>query len=811
MEFEAQSVGDVGHSCGENGREFGREFGRELDREYGGTFANIFTPRRGSFDYNERMSAFEPEVSRRRVGSDSAVVLLDSHTINQIAAGEVVERPASVVKELVENALDAGATRISIEIRDVGRELIVVSDDGCGMSQEDAMRSLQRHATSKIRSVDDLQRTSSLGFRGEAIPSIASVSSFRMSTAAADGLRTVVNVEYGEVGEIEFEPGPRGTEIRVADLFARTPARLKFLKSDSTELGAISELVGKYAVSFPDVGFKLRHGKAALIETSGDGDSLGALASVWNREIVRALAEINLFHEGVRVRGYVSGPNLTKPTRSMQWLFVNGRPVKNRSLMSSIDAAFRQLTPDRRFPIALILIDVEPGKVDMNVSPTKSEVRFSHERQVFDTMRRAIKDALMAAGMMPSLADIARANEAMGGQSAYSSGRIPGSLYGSGTGSGEIPGSASAAAYLSSPTPGNVGLTPLGADDPLRSVHWVAESSALLEPGIGTDAQAEIDNQRPSHAHPEAFNFRNEPLWAGPREGEPLSVEDALGLSADDRSAANGEPQGYSAIQGAQERDPFDVLSGAMIDGTAAPISHDDGLTSMAAMTPIVPVAPVPPGALESGIAGHRAGSQFADRFLDGLRIFGQTADCFFILCENRSGVMIIDQHVAHERILFEAIRDRRSVAPIERQPLLEMDAVELYSLDLDRRTADRVLEHLDDLRAAGFELEPFGSSTFLVRGVPAMLRRHDPIRVLRDLIDDLVDGTRGSGLTIRENVWVMCACKMAIKAGDKLSFAEMQKLLTDLAFTENPYLCPHGRPITLMLTSSELKAKFKR
>lgn len=658
------------------------------------------------------------------------VRLLDPHTVNQIAAGEVVERPASVVKELVENALDAGATRVLISIEEAGRRLIRVEDDGRGMSPEDAESCLQRHATSKIARVEDLNSVLTLGFRGEAIPSIASVSRMELLTGETDSGRTRIRIVGGTVEEIGPAPGPRGTTVTVEDLFFNTPARLKFLKRDATEMGAITELIGKYAIAYPGVYFRLKHQEHTLIESPGDGDELSAMAAVWGRDTVRALAGLDCYREGIRARGYVSGPSFTRPTRSQQWIFVNGRPVKNRALLSAIDAAFRQLTPDRRYPVAMLSIHVDPARVDMNVSPTKSECRFQHEGAVFDAVRSGIKDALLANGMVPSAAGIARANEAVSG------------------GAGVYGGPA-----------GTLGFNSVGG--------------AMFEtPGHGGSLGA--GGLPPTQGNPHAWLDALKRLYAPLPEGETGPGE----------SGPTDDPF------------KFDGLGSETLgsDGPGAMRSGTEGQMGDAAE------------AARARAVAHLQANPFAARFLDGLRILGQTGDAFFIIAENHDGLMIIDQHVAHERILFERLRDVRGLAPIERQPLLTP-----IPLELDRRLAGEATEHHEALTAAGFELEAFGPSSFLIRGVPAALKRADPAAVLRDLLEDLVDGTRGSGLSIRENVWVMCACKLSIKAGERLGMPEMEKLLFDLALTENPYLCPHGRPITIMLSRPELLKKFKR
>ncbi|CAN5698486.1 DNA mismatch repair endonuclease MutL [soil metagenome] len=593
---------------------------------------------------------------------------LDPHTVNQIAAGEVVERPASVVKELVENALDAGAKRIEIELRDAGRTLIRVADDGSGMGPEDAKLALTRHATSKIGSVEDLLDVHTLGFRGEALPSIASVSRFTLKSGDEDGLRTVLRVDGGEAQPPAAEGGPQGTEVTAEDLFFNVPARLKFLKSDGTELGQSLDVVSRLAIARPDVAFRFTHNGQVGLETEGRGDQLEALAGVWGREIARTLVEIDATVGGMRVTGFVSPPHVTKPTRAFQYSYVNGRAVRSRSLTTAIDLAFRDITPERRHPLLALLIEAPPETVDVNVSPTKSEVRFQREGAAFDAIRIALKNALLEHGMMPDALGLARVNEA---------------LAASGGG-----------------------------------------SSILDRGSFGAPVE----------------DFRLE----APELDQPFLLQNDL----------------RSTI-------------------------HDPAVSEPLALKPShLPFASL----------------------LDGLRIIGQVMKTF-IIAETDHGVVIVDQHVAHERILYEYLCGIRGRAAVERQRLLVPQ-----TLHLDRRSALLLRERLEELEQTGFELEPFGGKSYVIRTVPAALRGKDPIKFLRDLADELVDTAVARKLTpTREQIWIMASCKMAVKAGDTLSHAEMEKLLVDLAQTENPYLCPHGRPITATLSTEGMLRLFKR
>lgn len=569
------------------------------------------------------------------------VALLDPQTINQIAAGEVVERPASVVKELVENSIDAGATRIEITLEDAGRKLIKVSDNGCGMCAEDAEMALCRHATSKITAAGDLHRVTSLGFRGEALPSIASVSRMTLSTAECDGERRRIIVEYGNLSPAQPIAGPRGTEICVEDLFANTPARLKFLKSDTAECAQIAETVGKYATAYPEISFLLRFGSQPALATSGNGDLLDALAQVWGADLARALAEVDSTVSGIRVQGFVAPPHVNKPSRTHQVFFVNGRPVRSKTLFASADAAYRSLTPERRYCVIAVSISIDPADVDINISPTKSEVKFQREGAAFDALRLAIKSGLMEHGLMPSA---------------------------------------------------SAGFT--------TELHHSA-AAAVAERTLSEPVVDLFKQLSPQHEQPERFPFLD---------------------------------------------------------------------------------------------------------LLDDLKVLGQVMNTF-IVASTKRGIAIIDQHVAHERVLYEYLCGLRGGAPIERQPLLSPETMEF-----ERGAAVSLLERLDDLKAVGFDLEPFGAQAFLVRAVPAAISSKDYRGLLHDVADELLEtGGRTRPQSAREKIWITSACRMAVKAGDPLSIPEMEQLLRELAETENPYLCPHGRPITITLSADELLRRFKR
>ena len=560
-----------------------------------------------------------------------AIVILDEAVANKIAAGEVVERPASVVKELVENALDAGARQVLVELEEGGRRLIQVTDDGEGMSREDAVLSLQRHATSKISRAEDLFAIRTLGFRGEALPSVAAVSLLTLTTrqrGAPSGVRLVA--EGGVIRELEEAGVPEGTQVSAARLFFNTPARLKFLRSESTELAHCADLVSRFSLSHCTISFRLLHHGREVLSRPATGNLLAAMAAAYGREAARHLAPVSLVLPTLRITGHVSTPGLTRANRGEQSFFVNGRCVKSRLVGAALDAVYRELLPPGRHPVAVLRLEIEPHLVDVNVHPTKAEVRFDQEGEVFGAVSRALREAVQAANLGPR-------------------------------------------ATLSLPTG-----------------HTFPGSSA------GGGSQAEL------------------------------------------------------------------------------------GLEAPAATAP----SPAPGGAP------------------GGLRALGQLYQTF-IVAESPQGLLIIDQHRAHERVLYERLAAQGASAQGQR-------LVMPVTVHFSHAEADLLEQHLEALRGMGLEVEPFGSGSFVVRGVPAAMARQDPEGLLREVVAALqAPGSQAS--LPRERMLAGMACQGAVKAGQALAPHELGELVTDLAACRQAYTCPHGHPVVMTIAAWELARKFNR
>jgi DNA mismatch repair protein MutL len=637
------------------------------------------------------------------------VQILNENTANQIAAGEVVERPAAAVKELVENALDAGARQIVVELEDGGRSLIRVTDDGFGMGQEDAILALQRHATSKIRDADDLFRITTMGFRGEALPSIASVAQVTITTKEV-GDTEGAGVELRCLGgtlESVTEIGARaGTSITVENLFYNVPARLKFLKSAQTELGHIVELMQRLALARPDVALRLIHHGQEVFASSGSGALMDACVHVFGRDTARHLVPVSYECTGLRVTGYLSTPAALKSTRSAQHAYVNRRFVRNKAITRALDEAYKsvQTLHGTRYPAAVILVEVDPAHVDVNVSPTKTEVRFTRESDVYSAVYKAVQEALMAGGLVATI--------------------------------------------LEKTSPGTVG----------------AQHAAPLP-----------------HALP-----------------LPYPASPLLDVSA--RPAANTRDDGASFRQAVEECAGLRPLGDDPFEDAGGPHSS----SFLATPLPI----------LGEGPGGRATGADYRGKRLDTVQVLAQTRDRY-ILAQTEHALLLIDQHIAHERVLYEQLKAgaEGGGAGVPTQRLMLP-----FTLELDKRAAMVVEKRLEELKQAGFEMEPFGGDSFVVRSVPASLAQshikaqEGPEATLRAIVEEMVEKTVSRRLLLpADEVLISASCKMAVKAGDPLSFEEMNALVGDLLKSDNPYTCPHGRPIIIELSNADLDRKFGR
>lgn len=652
---------------------------------------------------------------------------------NQIAAGEVVERPASAVKELVENALDAGATDVRVELEDGGLSLIRVADNGSGMSREDAPLAVERHATSKLRSAEDLFAIRTLGFRGEALPSIASVSRFELLTRRSDDLEgTRVTLDGGGVPRIETAGCPVGTQISVRDLFFNTPARRKFMRTGQGEARQVQEGLARVAMMRPDVAFSLVHNGRTLLDLGRVSDPVERVMALVGRDDGRHLYPILPLHrDGVDVSGWFAAPSVTRRTGDSILTFVNGRYIRDRRLQMAVRVGYEQLVDRGRFPVAVIAIDIEPHLVDVNVHPMKIEVRFRDADTAFGAVRRALLDSLARAPWVGAESAGAHAGLRPGPRAAAEGSHgtqetLPVRDY-----------------ILATVRPGAGGAT--------------APSPIVVSPMRRGDASAPASGLIPPHRGAMASGATHR-TWA-------------TGGSAATGDAVTGE----SARDGASD----------------------------APWTGGAPTGPAMAGGARAGVEQPPAPG---DGFFTHLHYIGHYRGTYLLASDAR-GLVVVDQHAAHERITFENLRDAWRERRAQSQPLLFPQ-----TLSFDSLRVAALEEHADVFARLGYDLEPFGGLDVALRGVPAILGRARHDELLRDAVDEL----RAHGASHRvdeavDAVLLRMACHGSVRAGQVLHEREVRALFEDLDRIDFGGNCPHGRPVYFRMTLEELEKRFER
>lgn len=710
----------------------------------------------------------------------AVIHVLDKHTAELIAAGEVVERPASVVKELLENSIDAGATQVTVSIESGGVKLIEISDNGTGIEAEYISTAFIRHATSKIETPDDLTNIHTLGFRGEALASIASVARVELTTRTeVDEFATVYRIEGGE--EVSREPGARavGTTIRVKDLFYNTPARMKFLKKDSSEGTFVSDTVTHVALSHPEVSVKfIREGKLQYV-TPGDGQLRGAAYAVLGREFSRDLIELKN-QEGVyRITGLVTPPKSCRASRSMQHFYINGRYVRNRTMMAGMEMAFKGTMMQGKFPGGILLLEMPADLVDVNVHPAKIEARFARENDVFDVVYHAVKLALAQPGTGERLftfeadkkdekaekpkidADIIKndvKNNSFTGLSAIIRGQAD---------PGVLPQQhwepAKPAAAPQQPAPSAAMQIPTAPSEP----RWKgsAQNEDMLDPFVTLHSPKLETTKAP------------EPFRAAASETQ-LDVEPEFGEtklhSPQDHMAA------WNPAQEAPKEEP-----------ESAPCAETEPDAPEAAEQETVPAEPE-----------QMNFDPTADQ-PEPLRYVGEVFRTY-ILAERGDKLCLIDKHAAHERQLYEKLAANYGNVPS--QMLLEPAAINLAAEE-----KQALLDNIPLLENAGLEIADFGGNTVVLRAVPADVEPQNAESLLVEIANKLLKG--GHDALNEHTEWVLhsISCRAAIKAGDKSSPQELLALAEKILSGEVPPFCPHGRPCVLKLTRKELEKQFGR
>ncbi len=673
------------------------------------------------------------------------IQVLDINTANQIAAGEVVEKPASVVKELVENALDAGADKISVKTFGGGTEYIRVVDNGSGMSEENAKLAILRHATSKIVAADDLLSLHTLGFRGEALPSIASVSNFTLLTRPAEqDLATSIHIDGGDQVECSSTGADAGTTVIVENLFFNVPARRKFLKTVGTEGRYISELLTKLALSRPDVSFNLINNDKEVLRTPGDGDLKEAIRALYGKKVSEELLQVDFYSPEVSIKGYISKPTLLKGTRQWQTLFVNGRLIGNKMLAKAIDHAYQSQIPKSGFPFVVLNITLDTAAIDVNVHPQKSEIKFSDEGTMYKAMFKALTDALTR----PMHAEKTEVTLLKDSELNSFIPQQPQTVY----------------------TP------PVQSTAPAAPPKRVVESGPL----------------------PEMFDVFKTPEAPAPTSA---SAPQSSSWSQVLPEAPLSKPQSDAPVQ-QQTVQPTEATPVAQTTATFL-VAEAEGVVQDSYQGRTTPLILTEQQAQKQLVEPEAITFTDTDSGIDTIWPIGQV-DKTFIIAQSEDTLYLIDQHAAHERILYDKLVASHNNIPA--QQLL----IPLY-VDVQPQDLALLEEHREEFLRLGVDVEPAGESMLRVSSLPADIKAEDAESFILEISKMLREMRTIADSDLRQEVLHMTACKAAIKAGQILNTRQMRQLIIDLCNTTHPFTCPHGRPCMIEIDSDELYKMFKR
>ena len=706
----------------------------------------------------------------------SIIHVLDEATRNKIAAGEVVERPASCIKELVENAIDAGAHAIEVEIADGGQSYMRVTDDGCGMSPEDAHKCIIRHGTSKISSVEDIFAITSLGFRGEAVPSIAAVSHMQITTRQADDdFATHLILDGGEITAEDQAGAPVGTTMEVSDLFYNTPARRKFLKSERTESSKISEMVTKLALANPAIAFTFTNNGRTTMKTGGTGDLRETIANIYGANVARDVFAISADQDGISLEGYVGKPSVLKSNRNWQTCIVNHRIVHNPLMFKAIDNAYHAMLPKSGYPFAMLHLHVDPATIDVNVHPAKTEIKFSDEQAVYRAIYHSIVTALVAQEKPEAIAKTIGADVGAvpkGGPQEKATSQ---------SATRTAPLSGEPLVWGARPQEGGkttiVGAVPKGGPQGEKATSV----GAVPEGGPQRTAPAGPQEKTTSQSAARTAPLSGEPLADGPdRAQKGLSGEPLADGPNRAQKGLLGESLAWGARQERGGADQPSLFSQALAQ-------HGQGGPSEA--TSVVSEAGAPKIVFDGD----------DDVFIP----LGEVADCF-IIAKKGQDLYIVDQHAAHERIRYDTFCKR-----VERMPSQQLLTPEFVDVDSDDMTL--LLERKDVFNDLGYTYSEAGPTTLRVEEVPCDLQTSDIADSLKDICLLLHDQKEPDKAMVRHRSLAYLSCHGAVKAGDSLNIRQMKQLLDDLFHTEKPYVCPHGRPTIIRFTPKELAHLFKR
>ena len=732
------------------------------------------------------------------------IAVLDKHTIDKIAAGEVVERPSSVVKELVENSIDAGATAVTVEITDGGKKLIRITDNGGGIEAAQVPTAFLSHATSKIEKVEDLENIASLGFRGEALSSIAAVSQVELITktpSAISGVRYVI--EGGVEQSLEEMGAPDGTTFLVRNLFYNTPARSKFLKSDSSEANYIGTMMEQLALSHPEISFKYIQNKQVKLHTSGNYNVKDVIYNVYGRDMAKALLEVSYENDFMKIEGYAGKPEISRGNRSFENYYVNGRFVKNNIITKAIEDAYKGFVMQHKFPFVSLQIQMTGNDLDVNVHPRKLEVRFARGAEVYDAIYEAVHNALLHRELIPVVPVGKEERESK--VAAVSRGAVPEPFEKSRRtelhceGAAEKAGRSSAgnneSCYLQAAE--KTVLTGKTALTEKTAPTGKITSSGSLGNSSGCQASSVLREQAIYQAKP--FSKEEEALFAG-----TLKEAAEADKRADEKAEEKAEEK---ADKSADEKAAEDNISVERMN------EADNQAETAVSVNYEIPDKSEP-GQSDPGTEYPSVGGKQLELFQEKLlapesrsrhKLIGQLFDTYWLV-EFENQFYIIDQHAAHEKVNYERFVKRFKEQSIESQYL---NPPLVVTLNMDEQAKLKANEEY--FRKYGFEIEPFGGREYCISAVPTNLYGFHEEELFLEMLDNLGGEGAKDAFDLFTARLATMACKSAVKGNHQMSALEADKLIDELLTLDNPYNCPHGRPTIIAMTKTEIEKKFKR
>ena len=728
--------------------------------------------------------------------------VLDDFTINKIAAGEVVERPISVIKELIENSIDAGATRIIVEIQEGGKKLIRITDNGCGIDSSEVEKAFLRHATSKIKSIEDLYKTFSLGFRGEALSSILSVSKVQIVTKTPhEKAGTKLSYEAGKLMSREAVGTVNGTTIIVSDLFFNVPARKKFLKSDRSETIQISDIINKFSVGYPEIKFEYINNKKEIFSSIGDGDVTNCIRAVHGKDISQNLIQVDMEIRDMRIWGYISNTSVYRNNKSLQYVYINGRTVRNYALSNSINEAYKSLIPVNKHSICFLNINIDPKDVDVNIHPAKLEVKFKDEHTLYREFKSALEGILLKSNIIPKYRHCSPStHETLNDGLAASSPekKILEDVYTedikisisnhpiSGSTGNDLSSKSSMDRISGGINESENQLSILSKAD----VTSVPPDSAIEKASaekLRTHFEKPVDTPLPNESKEKKTDSKHE--RAAIRESE--AVYGSLAKSIGNSGAKNLDI-GDDIKSTAQNCEKADIISNGISPSRNDSEAGEPNNASVKAGS-----------SADKENSRYYNGGNNKNNSIGEFQIVGTLFNTY-VVAQFEKSMFMIDQHAAHERIIFEKYIDAFESQSISSQILMDPVVINLSLTDMG------VVEgNMEFFEKFGFGIEQYGMNSIIIRSVPNMFGQPESEKFIYEIIDEL--DSKDSSYEFKLEKLASKACKSAVKARDVLYDMEIKRLLNDLSLCSNPFTCPHGRPVIVELTEREIEKMFKR